>query len=89
MPLTQERKQEIIREYGDNEMDTGNTKTQVALLTERIKTLSDHLKQAPKDHHSRRGLMKLVGQRKRLLRYLASKDLQGYRTLIEKLAIRR
>ena len=89
MPLTKEKKQELVKKYGKDEKDTGDVRTQVALLTERIKLISEHLKQAPKDHHSRRGLLKLVGQRKRLLRYLQRKDLQEYRSLIQKLGIRR
>jgi len=89
MPLTKEKKLEIFKEFGESEKDTGNTKSQIALLTERITELSNHLKQAPKDHHSRRGLMKLVGQRRRFLRYLQNKDVNEYRALIEKLGIRR
>lgn len=89
MPLTKEKKTEIISNFGENEKDTGNTRVQIALLTERISQISSHLKQAPKDHHSRRGLLKLVGQRRRLLNYLMKKDLEGYRKLIKELGIRR
>lgn len=89
MPLTKEVKLEIFKEFGETEKDTGNTKSQVALITKRISELSDHCKTNPKDHHSRRGLLKLVGQRRRLLRYMQKKDINEYRALIEKLGIRR
>jgi small subunit ribosomal protein S15 len=89
MPLTKEAKLDVFKEFGKNEKDTGSTKSQIALLTKRIKELSDHCKQESKDHHSRRGLLKLVGQRRRLLRYLQGNDLNEYRVLIEKLGIRR
>ena len=87
--MTKERKQEIIREYGRKEGDTGSPEVQIALLTERINHLSEHLKTHKKDHHSRRGLLMLVGQRRGLLNYLKSIDIEGYRALIEKLGIRR
>lgn len=89
MPLTKEAKLEIFKKFGKNEKDTGNAKSQIAMLTKRITELSEHLKAQPKDHHSRRGLLKLVGQRKRLLQYLQRKDIGEYRSLIEKLGIRR
>jgi small subunit ribosomal protein S15 len=89
MPLTKEAKVEIFKEFGKNENDTGNTKSQIALLTKRIAELSEHLKVQSKDHHSRRGLLKLVGQRRRLLQYLQKKDIAEYRSLIDKLGIRR
>ena len=89
MPLAKEAKIDVFKEFGKNEKDTGSTQSQIALLTKRITDLSDHCKQEPKDHHSRRGLLKLVGQRRRLLRYLQGKDLNEYRTLIEKIGIRR
>ncbi len=89
MPLTKEDKVEIFKEFGNSEKDTGNAKSQIALLTRRITELSDHCKQHPKDHHSRRGLLKLVGQRRRLLQYLQRKDLAGYRNILEKLGLRR
>ena len=89
MPLTKEEKVEIFKKYGKNEQDTGNTPSQVALLTKRITEISEHCKTHPKDHHSRRGLLKLVGQRRRLLQYLQRKDLEEYRSLISKLGIRR
>jgi small subunit ribosomal protein S15 len=89
MPLTQERKLDIIRRFGENEQDTGNTRVQVALLTERINDLTDHLRTHRKDHHSRRGLLMLVGQRRRLLNYMQRSDLEGYRSLIRELGLRR
>lgn len=89
MTMTSERKREIAAKFGANERDTGNTKVQVALLTERINHLTDHLRIQSKDHHSRRGLLMLVGQRRRLLDYLQSKDLEGYRSLIKDLGLRK
>lgn len=87
--ISKERKAEIVKTYGKNEQDTGSTEVQVALLTERINELTEHLKINKKDHHSRRGLLKMVGQRRNLLAYLQKKDLEGYRTLIEKLGLRK
>ena len=87
--MTKERKLEIIKEYGRSESDTGSPEVQIALLTERINHLTEHLKTHKKDHHSRRGLLMLVGQRRGLLNYLKSKDIDGYRALINKLGIRR
>jgi small subunit ribosomal protein S15 len=89
MPLTQERKAELITQFGENPQDTGNTRVQVALLTERINELTEHLRTHKKDHHSRRGLLMLVGKRRRLLNYLQKKDLEGYRALIKELGLRR
>ena len=89
MPLTQERKLDIIKQFGENEHDTGSTRVQVALLTERINELTQHLRTHGKDHHSRRGLLMLVGQRRRFLRYLERNDLEGYRALIKELGLRR
>ena len=89
MPLTQERKLDIIRRFGDNEHDTGSTRVQVALLTERINDLTQHLRTHRKDHHSRRGLLMLVGQRRRLLAYLVRNDVDRYRTVISSLGLRR
>ena len=89
MPLTQERKLDIIKKFGENEQDTGSTRVQVALLTERINQLTEHLRSNKKDHHSRRGLLMLVGQRRRFLRYLERNDLEGYRALIRELGLRR
>ena len=87
--MTKERKLEIIKEFGANEKDTGSTAVQIALLSERISYLTEHLKNHPKDHHSRRGMLILVGQRRGLLSYLKSKDIEQYRTLIARLGIRR
>jgi small subunit ribosomal protein S15 len=89
MPLTQERKLDIIKKFGESEQDTGSTRVQVALLTERINDLTQHLRTHRKDHHSRRGLLMLVGQRRRFLRYLEKNDLEGYRALIRELGLRR
>ncbi|WP_106506298.1 30S ribosomal protein S15 [Brachybacterium timonense] len=82
-------KQEIIKEYATAERDTGSPEVQIALLTHRISYLTEHLKTHKHDHHSRRGLMLLVGQRKRMLQYLASVDIERYRSLIQRLGIRR
>ncbi|MCI6153421.1 30S ribosomal protein S15 [Fusobacterium perfoetens] len=82
-------KAELIKEFGKNEKDTGSTEVQIAILTEEIKHLTEHLKVHNKDFHSRLGLLKKVGHRKRLLNYLASKDIEGYRALIAKLEIRK
>ena len=84
-----EKTKEIVKEFGSNQSDTGKTEVQVALLTERINYLTEHFKLHKKDHHSRRGLLKLVGQRRRLLNYLAAKDVERYRALIKKLGLRR
>ena len=81
--------QEIIKEYGKSDSDTGSTEVQVALLSKRIDHLTDHLKTHKKDHHTRRGLLMLVGKRKRLLQYLQNQDVQRYRGLIDKLGLRR
>ena len=89
MPLAREEKQEIIAGYATKEGDTGSPEVQVALLTERIKELTEHLKRFPKDNHSRRGLLKLVGQRRRLLAYLMKKDSARYRAAITRLGLRR
>ena len=88
MALTKEKKVEIISAFGRIENDTGSTSSQVALLTERIRTLTEHLRVHQKDHHSRRGLLKMVGHRRRLLRFLRRKNLTSYRTLISSLGIR-
>ncbi|EWS81211.1 30S ribosomal protein S15 [Brachybacterium phenoliresistens] len=82
-------KQEIIKEYGTSEGDTGSPEVQIALLTHRITYLTEHLKTHKHDHHSRRGLMLLVGQRKRLLQYLQNVEIERYRSLIQRLGIRR
>ena len=81
--------QEIIKEYGKSESDTGSTEVQVALLSNRIEHLTEHLKIHKKDHHTRRGLLMLVGKRRRLLQYLQNQDVQRYRDIIEKLGLRR
>lgn len=87
--LATDKKQEIIKSYKLHEGDTGSPEVQIALLTERITYLTDHFKIHKKDHHSRRGLLKIVGQRRRLLDYLKRKDVERYRAIIEKLGIRR
>jgi small subunit ribosomal protein S15 len=89
MPLTKEQKAELIGKYGRSANDTGSAEVQVALLTERINELTEHLRGHSKDHHSRRGLLMLVGKRRRLLRYLESSDLERYRSLVGELGIRR
>ena len=89
MPLTKERKQEIIGEFGQDPTDTGTPEVQVALLTERIRYLTEHFKIHKKDHHGRLGLLKLVGQRRRLLDYLRRKDPARYRAVIARLGLRK
>ena len=89
MGLTKEVKQEIVQQHGASQTDTGSTKVQVALLTQRINDLTEHLRSHPKDHYSRRGLLKLVGKRRRFLDYLSRKDIEGYRALIKELGLRR
>ena len=89
MALTTEQKKEILTEYGLHETDTGSAEAQVAMLTKRISDLTEHLKQHKHDHHTRRGLMGLVGRRRRLLRYLQTIDIARYRSLIERLGLRR
>lgn len=89
MPLARDEKQEIIAESAVTEGDTGSPEVQIALLTERIKGLTEHLRSFPKDNHSRRGLLKLVGQRRRLLAYLVRKDSSRYRAVIARLGLRR
>ena len=87
--ISKEKKAEIIKAYGRTSEDTGSPEVQIALLTERIVELNEHLKVNKKDHHSRRGLLKMVGQRRNLLAYLKKKDLDAYRTLIERLGLRK
>jgi len=89
MSITAERKQDVINEYATKDGDTGSPEVQIAILTERITNLTDHLKTHRKDHHSRRGLLMMVGQRRRLLDYLKSKKSDRYEELIERLGLRR
>ncbi|MFS0643454.1 30S ribosomal protein S15 [Siminovitchia sp. 179-K 8D1 HS] len=89
MSITQERKNEIISQYRIHETDTGSPEVQIAVLTEEINNLNQHLRIHKKDHHSRRGLMKMVGRRRNLLTYLRNKDVQRYRELIDRLGLRR
>ncbi|ADG82241.1 30S ribosomal protein S15 [Thermincola potens] len=89
MALLSEQKKEIIDKYKLHEADTGSPEVQIAILTERINYLTEHLQQHKKDHHSRRGLLKMVGQRRALLNYLKKKDFDRYRNIIEKLGLRR
>jgi len=89
MALTKEEKLEIIGKHGRTETDTGSPEVQIAMLTKRINDLTEHLRTHKKDHYSRRGLLKLVGQRRRFLNYLQREDLEGYRALIKELGLRR
>jgi small subunit ribosomal protein S15 len=89
MTLTKERKQELVDQFGNGSADTGKTEVQVAMLTERINELTEHLRAHRKDHHSRRGLLMLVGRRRRFLNYLQRTDLERYRSLIRELGLRR
>ena len=87
--ITREKKNEIIETYRRDDKDTGSPEVQIALLTERINELTEHLKEHPKDNHSRRGLLKMVGNRRNLLNYLANKDIQRYRDIVAKLGLRK
>ena len=87
--MTKERKTEIIKNFGRDEKDTGSPEVQIAILTYRIETLTEHLKTNKKDHHSRRGLNKMVGHRRNLLGYLKDNDIERYRAIVEKLGLRR
>jgi small subunit ribosomal protein S15 len=89
MPVTADKKKSLIEQFRVHEGDNGSPEVQIALLTERINGLTDHFKQHTKDHHSRRGLLMLIGKRRSLLEYLKSKDAERYRTIIDKLGIRR
>ncbi|MET3682184.1 small subunit ribosomal protein S15 [Alkalibacillus flavidus] len=89
MALSQERKSELINQFKTHENDTGSPEVQIAILTEQITTLNSHLRDHKNDHHSRRGLMKMVGRRRHLLNYLRDKDIQRYRDLIRALGLRR
>ncbi len=87
--MTKEEKFELIKKYGKNEKDSGKSEVQIALLTKRINDLTEHFNVHKKDHHSRRGLMMMVGKRRRLLDYLADKDIERYRSIIKELNIRK
>jgi small subunit ribosomal protein S15 len=89
MTLTQERKQELVSKFGDDSADTGKAEVQIALMTDRINDLNQHLRTHRKDHHSRRGLLMLVGRRRRLLNYLQRSDLERYRALVRELGLRK
>ena len=89
MALTKEKKQELIKKFAKNEKDTGSAEVQIAILTEEINELTEHLKVHTHDYHSRRGLLKKVGQRRNMLQYLANKDIQSYREVIKKLGLRK
>jgi small subunit ribosomal protein S15 len=89
MTVTAERKQELVGKFGKADSDTGSAEVQIAVLTDRINLLTQHLRTHSKDHHSRRGLLMMVGKRRRLLNYLQRKDLEGYRALIRELGLRR
>jgi len=89
VPLTKEAKLEIIGKHGRTDADTGSPEVQIAMLTTRINELTEHLRAHPKDHHSRRGLLKLVGRRRRFLNYFQKRNLEGYRALIKELGLRR
>ena len=89
MTLTKEAKLEIIKKHGRSDADTGSPEVQIAMLTRRINELTEHLRTHPKDHYSRRGLLKLVGRRRRFLNYLQKENLEGYRALIKELGLRR
>ena len=87
--IAKEKKQAIIAEYGRTANDTGSPEVQIAILSARIQELTDHLKENPKDHHSRRGILKMIGQRRGLLSYLKETDIERYRSLIERLGLRK
>ena len=89
MPLSREKKQELIKKFGKDASDTGSSEVQIALLSEQIRELTEHVKAHVKDHHSRRGLIKMVGQRRRLLKYLRRSNLASYSKLISQLGLRR
>ena len=88
LSITKERTAELVKEFGANEKDCGNANVQVAILSERIRNLTEHLKSHPKDHHTRRGLMQLIGKRRSMLKYIKNRDIEEYRSLIKKLGIR-
>ncbi len=89
MSITKEKKQEVISKYQKHDKDTGSPEIQIAILTSRINTLNEHFKKNPKDHHSRRGLLMMVGKRRRLLDYVAKKDIEKYREIVKELNLRK
>lgn len=89
MSITADKKAELVKKFGDKEQDTGKSEVQIALLTERLKNLTEHCKIHKDDHHTRRGLLKLVGKRRKLLNYLSKKDIERYRTIVKELGLRR
>ncbi len=89
MPLTKEKKMKVIKKFGRSDKDTGSSEVQIALLTTRIQELTEHFKQNKKDHNSRRGLLKMVGQRRKLLNYLKQKDIEKYRDILNRLSLRK
>lgn len=89
MSITAEKRAELVKQFGENERDTGKAEVQIALLTERIKNLTEHSKLHKKDHNSRRGLLQLVGQRRKLLNYLSSRNVERYRSIVQELGLRR
>ena len=88
MPISKEEKQEIVKKFGNNDLDTGSPEVQIAILTHRIRELTDHVKVHKKDNHTRRGLVQLVSKRKRLLKYLVRKNVDSYENLVKELGIR-
>ena len=88
LSISKERTAELVREFGRDEKDCGNSNVQVAIMSERIRNLTEHLKSHPKDHHTRRGLMQLIGKRRSMLKYIKNRDIEEYRALIKKLGIR-
>ena len=88
LSISKERVAELVKEYGENKQDTGNVEVQVAILTERIRNLTEHLKVHKKDNHTRRGLMKIIGKRRGLLKYIKARDIEQYRALVKRLGIR-
>jgi small subunit ribosomal protein S15 len=89
MSITADKKVELIKQFGESESDTGRAEVQIAILTERIKNLTEHSKLHKKDHNSRRGLLQLVGQRRKLLNYLSNRDIERYRSIVQELGLRR
>ena len=89
MSITADKKAELVKTFGNEEQDTGKSEVQIAILTEKLKNLTEHCKIHKDDHHSRRGLLKMVGKRRKLLKYLSKKDIERYRTIIKELGLRR